>query len=65
LVQAVELSTQALHHPAGEWETKERARRVLDQLASRLSPAALAAAQERGAARRLDADLLENVSMVC
>jgi predicted ATPase/DNA-binding SARP family transcriptional activator len=61
LAQAVELSTQALHHPAGEWETKERARRLLDQLASRLSPEALAAAQERGAARRLDADLLENV----
>lgn len=57
--QAVELLALALHHPASEQETKDRARWLLNKLVASLSPESVAAAQERGKAEKLDTVLLE------
>ena len=54
LEKAVELATLALGHPATEQETRERARRLLNRLASKLSPESMTAAQKRGIAGKLD-----------
>jgi tetratricopeptide (TPR) repeat protein len=45
---AVELATMALHRPLADDETRTRARRLLAELESRLSPGAYAAAVEIG-----------------
>jgi len=57
--QAIELLALALHHPASEQETKDRAKRLLDELASSLPRESVAAAQERGQARDLKATVEE------
>lgn len=58
-VRAIELLVLALHHPASERETKDKANRLLDQLVSSLPPESAAAALERGKTRKLDAALME------
>ena len=63
LKQAVELSALALQHPASEQETKERARRLLDLLASKLSPESMATSLERGETRKLDRVLLRQLQI--
>jgi hypothetical protein len=54
LEYAVELATVALKHPAADQETRDRAKRLLDRLATKLSSASMDAARERGAAGKLD-----------
>ncbi len=56
--RAVELLVHPLHHPAVEQVDKARAERLLAELQSQLSPAAFAAAWERGQAHTL-ADAVE------
>jgi predicted ATPase len=53
--QAVELLAFVLQHPSSSQETKDRATPLLAELEGRLSPAAVAAAKERGRARDLQA----------
>jgi hypothetical protein len=53
--RAVELLTFVLHHPSSSQETKDRAAPLLAELENRLSPAAVAAAKERGQACDLSA----------
>jgi tetratricopeptide (TPR) repeat protein len=57
--QAIELLVLVLYHPASEQETKDRANRLLDELASSLPPESVAAARERGKARKFDTTLKE------
>jgi hypothetical protein len=52
-VRAVEMLVLPLRHPAGEQRTKDRAGRLLTELASQLPIDVVAAAQERGQARTL------------
>ncbi|HEU5103598.1 MAG TPA: tetratricopeptide repeat protein [Roseiflexaceae bacterium] len=52
-VRAVEMLAVPLRHPAGEQRTKDRAGRLLTELASQLPIDVVAAAQERGQARTL------------
>jgi predicted ATPase len=55
--RAVELAALSQHHPSSTEETRGRAQRLLDSLQTKLSPAAFAAAQERGRARDLAATM--------
>lgn len=52
--RAVELLALVLRHSASSQEVKEKAQRLLAEVAEELSPQQLAAAQERGQARKLD-----------
>jgi hypothetical protein len=58
--QAIELLTFVLHHPAISQEARDRAAPLLAELEGRLSPAAVAAAKERGQARDLQAIVEEH-----
>jgi hypothetical protein len=58
--RAVELLTFVLDHPTSSQEARDRASPVLAELEDRLSPAAMAAAAERGQARDLQAIVEEN-----
>jgi predicted ATPase/DNA-binding SARP family transcriptional activator len=58
-VLAVELAALARHHPSSTEEMKARAKDVLDSLRAGLSPAAFAAAEERGRSRDLETTLAE------
>ena len=51
--RAVERAALCLHHPASQKQTQIRAARLLAQVAEQLSAEAIAAAQERGRAKRL------------
>lgn len=51
--QAVELLTVACHHSASDKRTRDKAKPLLSELASELSPQAIATAQESGKARKL------------
>ncbi len=53
--RAVEWLTLILSHPAGQYETKERASRLLAELESQLPPPTSAAARARGQTRSLEA----------
>ena len=57
--QAIELLALALHHPASEYETRGKASRLLDKLASRLPAELAAAAQERGQLKILETVITE------
>jgi tetratricopeptide (TPR) repeat protein len=57
--RAVELLALVTHHPASEQETKDKAGRLLAELASSLPSESVTAAQERGKAGKLDTVLLE------
>ena len=57
--QALELLAVALHHPASEQETRDRAQRLWGKLASSLPPDAVLEAENRGKARALDTVLRE------
>jgi len=58
--QTVELLALALHHPTSSQEARDRATPLLAELEGRLSPAAVAAAKERGQARDLQAIVEEH-----
>jgi len=57
--RAAELLALVSHHPASLKETKDRANHLLTQLAVQLPPSLLAAAQERGQAKTLEAAVTE------
>lgn len=57
--RAVELLAMVSHHPASLKETKDRANHLLRQLAAHLPPPLLAAAQERGQTKTLEAAVTE------
>lgn len=57
--RAAELLTLAIQHPATWQITRERARRLLDSLAGDLTPETLATADQRAAARSIDAVIAE------
>jgi len=59
LEQAVELLALALHHPASEQETRDRASQLLAELQTRLPPELVTAAQKRGKNRDLEATVTE------
>jgi hypothetical protein len=59
--QAVELLAFVLDHPSSSQEAKDRATPLLAELEGRLSPAAAAAAKERGRTRDLQA-IVEEVT---
>jgi tetratricopeptide (TPR) repeat protein len=52
--QAAEVSALVYHHPAANQETKNRARQLLVELETQLPAPVIAAAQERGRARKLE-----------
>jgi tetratricopeptide (TPR) repeat protein len=52
--QAAEVSALVSHHPAANQETKNRARHLLAELETQLPAPVIAAAQERGRARKLE-----------
>jgi predicted ATPase/DNA-binding SARP family transcriptional activator len=58
--RAVELLTFVLQHPSSSQEARDRATALLAELEGRLSPAAVAAAKERGQARDLPAIVEEH-----
>jgi predicted ATPase len=60
--QAVELLTFVLHHPTSSQEARDRAAHLLTESEGRLSPAAAAAAKERGQARSLQAIVEERLN---
>lgn len=51
---AAELLVLVLHHPAGTRPIKDRAERLLADLASQLPPKVMATARERGKGRTLE-----------
>jgi predicted ATPase/DNA-binding SARP family transcriptional activator len=57
--RAAELAAMALHHPSSIGTTRDRARRLLDELQAELQPDIFSAAQECGRARDLDATVAE------
>lgn len=52
--RAIEMLVLVLHHPASQKTTRDRAGHLLSDLTSQLSAQQVAAAQERGKARRLE-----------
>jgi tetratricopeptide (TPR) repeat protein len=60
--RAVELAALVLHHSESVAETKDKASELLEELQTRVPPAAFAAAQERGQARDLWATAEELLS---
>ena len=52
--QAVEVAVLVFHHPSTNHETKNRAKRLLDQLAAQLPAPVMAAAQARGQVLKLE-----------
>jgi predicted ATPase/DNA-binding SARP family transcriptional activator len=52
--RAVELLVLVLNHPASSHEVKDKAQRLLAKLEAELPPQVIAAAQERGRARKLE-----------
>ena len=57
--RAAELAALSRHHPSSTEETKDKAQALLDRLQGELTPAAFAAAVERGRARDLEAMVKE------
>jgi tetratricopeptide (TPR) repeat protein len=62
--RAVELAALAREHPSGTEETQSRAQGLLEDLRPRLSPAAFAAAQERGRSLELEATLRQLLALL-
>jgi hypothetical protein len=56
---ALELLTLAVHHPASAQTSRDNAARLVAQLEAELPPDVVAAAQERGRARDLEATVAE------
>ena len=53
-VEALEMVAFVLHHPALDWQDRERAGRLLEALRREVPPEAFAAALERGARRTIE-----------